>query len=128
MLVGWAVFGCALELYRSWWLVTADPWSETEPGTWRMGSGPALRLESFARRIEPQLTQGAIVAVVSEPGPPREREVRALWLAYYLPRQHVRSGQLGDGLPADFWLTYGTRLEREQPIDQTPTGALYRAP
>jgi hypothetical protein len=131
LLLAWAAYGAALELYRSWWLVAADPWLDSEPSTWRVGSGAARRIEHLARRIEPQIPPGSVVAVVSTPDAPREARVRALWLAYFLPRHDIRAGQPDDRMPADYWLTFGPRpdqLEGLEPIDTTAAGALYRVP
>jgi len=126
LLVAWAAYGCALELYRSGWLIVNDPWPEEKPSTWRVGSAPVERLEDFTSKLEDALEPGAVVAV-SSPEPRREQEVRALFFAYAMPAQEVRAGRPGDGLPADYWIAYGTRLEGLEVVAEHPGGVLYRA-
>jgi hypothetical protein len=125
----WTAFSCALEVYRCGWLRWADPWSAAEPSTWRFLSGHVERLDAFLNRIKRHLPAGAAVAVSTEPGPESERLVRTLWVVYLLPEQRVRHARtVADGLAADYWIAYGTRLDhpRLTAVEETWEGALYR--
>lgn len=128
-LVLWTAYGCAVEVYRCGWLRWNDPWSEEEPGTWRFLSGHVARLDAFLGRVGEHLPAGATVAVSSAPGTEGERLIRTLWVAYLLPEQRVRHARTpADGLAADYWIAYGTRLDdpRLTAVEETGAGALYR--
>ncbi len=125
----WAAAGCALELYRGGWLWLHDPWKSGEPGTWRITSRHAGRARAFAREMKAHLPAAAVVAVSSEPGPDSQRLFRYLWLTYLLPEVEMRRAvELADGLAAEYWLAYDTRLEhpRLELVHATSDGALYR--
>ncbi len=125
----WAAFGCTVEIYRCGWLRWNDPWLAAEPGTWRFLSGHVARLDAFLGRVGEHLPAGATVAVSSAPGTEGERFLRTLWFAYLLPEQRVRHARTTtEGLAADYWIAYGTRLDhpRLTVIDETGEGALYR--
>ena len=87
------------------------------------------RLDAFLGRVGEHLPVGATVAVSSAPGTESERLVRTLWVAYLLPEERVRHVRTpADGLAADYWIAYGTRLDhpRLTVVDETGEGALYR--
>lgn len=129
LLLVWIAAAGALEVYRCVWLHYADPWSANEPGTWRFTSGQVARLEAFVGRLDEHLPPRAVVAVSSQPGPPAERLIRFLWFAYLLPEQRLRPVRdFADGLAAELWIAYGTRLEdpRLDLVSETGDGALYR--
>jgi hypothetical protein len=128
-LLAWAVFACGLELHRSEWLLRHDPFPEEQPSTWRITSRPVRRMARFLSMTQAAVPIGSRVAVLNEPGPPRERFFRYLWVAYFLPGLETRLEEAPDASrPVDFWLAYGTRVDdpRLVPVLTTPDGALYR--
>lgn len=85
----WSVGACALELYRSLWLVAADPWAADAPSTWRLSSSQVSRLEPLAEAVRARLPAETPVTVSSvlRPG---EAFFECLWVAYLLPELRVR--------------------------------------
>ncbi len=125
----WCAWGASRELYSSWWLATADPWTAEAPSTWRLGSAHVERLGGFLRRLEARLPAGSVVAFSSDPGPDRERFFRYLWCAFLLPKQQVRTASTSAyGVQADFWIAYGTRLSNPtlEVLYESFEGTLYR--
>jgi hypothetical protein len=118
-----------LEFHRSAWLLRHDPFPEERPSTWRITSRSVRRMAGFLARVRAAVPLGSQVAVINEPGPPRERFFRYLWVAYFLPGVETRLEEALDASrPVDFCLAYGTRVDdpRLIPVLATPEGALYR--
>ncbi len=128
-LLAWTSWAFALELYRSFWLWSHDPWLLNQPSTWRITTVHVARLRDFLTPISRLLPPGQRIAVISEPGPETERFFRFLWVAYLLPQHRVKPfderAELAD---VEVVLTVGLRWQdpRLEVLYEAVDGAAYR--